>query len=227
MNKIKNFLSKQKGLYKIAFTACILILSLVVVAINDNMANVGAPVTLGEKEIKTDDISSSSIAEVIDGLKEEKEAVQSTEVDAEISDEEEINDATFSRPIFGKVIKPFSIDTPIYSKTMDDWRIHEGIDIACVTGAEVYCAQNGTVTDLGYDINLGNYIEVKNGEYLLKYTSLESDLKFKVGDRVSKGQLIGIVSESCISEICDELHFHFEIRKNGEPIDPAKLIMFE
>ncbi len=227
MNKIKHFFSNRKGLYKIAFTCCALILSLFVVAITDNKTSVDAPVTVKEKIVNTNNISSDDISKALNGIKKNPEnEIHQTKV-PETTEEKNFEDATFSKPVFGKVIKPFSIDTPIYSKTMDDWRIHEGVDIACMHGAEIYSSQDGTVTDIGYDINFGNYIIIKSGEYELKYTSLASDINFAIGDNVSKGQLLGVVSDSCVSEICDEPHFHFEIKKGGQAVDPEKLIMFE
>ena len=227
MKKIKDFLSQQKGLYKIAFTACALILSLVVVAITDNKTSVDAPVTVEEETVKTKEISSNDVNKALQGIKEPPKPATNEINKSEIVEEQSFEDASFSNPVFGKIIKPFSIDEPLYSKTMDDWRIHEGVDIACMLGAEVYSAQDGEVTDVGYDINFGNYIVIKSGEYELKYTSLATDINFTKGDKVSKGQLIGVVADSCISEICDETHFHFEVKKNGINVDPAKLIMFE
>lgn len=227
MNRIKSFLSKQKGLYKITFTVCGLILSLVVVAITDNKTSVDAPVTVKEETAKSKEISSNDITKALQGIKETSKPATDEINKAETIVEQSFEDASFSKPVFGNVIKPFSIDEPLYSKTMDDWRIHEGVDIACMLGAEVYSAQDGEVIDFGYDINFGNYVVIKSGEYELKYTSLATDINFAAGDKVSKGQLIGAVTDSCISEICDETHFHFEVKKNGIPVDPASLIMFE
>jgi len=228
MGKIKNFIKKQNGMYRVAFTVCILVLSALVVTITENDKTAQAPVSVKNERVQNEIASKQDVEDVVKGLSETKKSASVESVGETQPDTVEIiEDTSFITPIYGKVQKPFSIDVPVYSKTMDDWRIHEGVDIACYYGAEVYAAQNGTVAEVGYDINLGNYIVVKNGEYELKYTSLSTDIKFNVGDKISQGQLIGTVSDSCISEICDEPHFHFEIKKNNEYVNPAEFILFE
>ena len=132
----------------------------------------------------------------------------------------------FISPVNGTIIKPFSKNELVYSNTMDDWRTHLGIDISCPYGTEVISSEGGEVKNVEYDINYGNTVTVECGEYTLVYTSLSTDVYVNKGDRITKGTAIGKTSDSCISEICDEPHFHFEVIKNGEHIDPLDIIVF-
>ena len=144
----------------------------------------------------------------------------------EINQESVIFTPSFIKPVNGRVIKQFSPDNLIYSETMDDWRTHMGVDIYCPLGTEVIAAENGVITKISFDINYGNQVTVETGDYEHIYSSLSTDLAVKEGSNINKGDVIGTSSDSCISEICDEPHIHFEIKKNGIYINPTDLIEF-
>ena len=226
MKKTENFTAKKKGLYKIAFTICILFLSSLVVTISEKGKNVEVTDTSIKKSVSADVINEFEIDKALSGLTEQENEMKNAKI-SETSDTEPKRDISIKAPLYGKVQKAFSDDVPIYSKTMDDWRIHTGVDIASYVGADVYAAQSGTVTDVGYDINFGNYVTVANGDFELRYTSLSSNIDVSIGQEVSQGQHLGVVSESCISEICDEPHLHFEIKLAGEYVNPQEYILFE
>ena len=139
----------------------------------------------------------------------------------------ELEDLSFAPPVWGKISKKFSDNMPLYSKTMDDWRIHVGVDILCPLGSDIFSAGDGVVADIGYDINLGDYITVESNEFATRYASVVPDELVTIGTTVSKGQKLGILADSCVSEICDESHLHFEMKKDGIYIDPAEHILFE
>jgi len=132
----------------------------------------------------------------------------------------------FSKPVDGGIIKPFSPDELIYSETMDDWRTHMGVDISCPYGTQITSSEKGTVVDVFYDINFGNTVIIRSGEYEHIYSSLSADVFVEKGQNVNKGDIIGFSSDTCISEICDDPHIHFEIKKNGIYVDPFNLIHF-
>ncbi len=96
--------------------------------------------------------------------------------------------------------------------------IHNGIDIAAPRNTEVIAVREGTVTGIGTDPVYGNFILLTHsGEYQSFYAHLEQTLVAK-GQYVSSGTTIGKVGTSGRST---GPHLHFEIRKNGLPIDPS------
>lgn len=141
---------------------------------------------------------------------------------------EEINmpELKFEKPVAGTVIKPYSPDEVMYSETMDDWRTHMGVDVACPIGSDILSAERGVVTSVKYDINYGNTVVIESDEYTLIYSSLSSDIYVEEGQNVIKGELIAKSSDSCISEICDEPHIHLEMKKDGMHVDPLNYIHF-
>lgn len=132
----------------------------------------------------------------------------------------------FQKMVDGTIIKPYSPNELIYSETMDDWRIHNGVDIACPIGSDIVSAERGVVKSVKYDINYGNTVIVESDEYTLIYSSLSSEVAVSEGETISKGQLIGKSADSCMIEICDEPHIHFEMTKNNTQVDPLEYIHF-
>lgn len=108
-----------------------------------------------------------------------------------------------------------------------DWRYHSGIDISMsgAYGKNIVATRAGTVilssleseSGTGY----GNYIIIDHGD---GYTSLYghcSDLLVSTGQRVSRGQIIARVGSTGWST---GPHLHFEVRYNGETVDPMDYV---
>ena len=74
------------------------------------------------------------------------------------------NDRSYVRPSGGAVIKPCSIRKLAYSRTMNDWRVHNGLDIAAEKGEIVKSAAEGKVTDILHDSLYGTTIVVNQND---------------------------------------------------------------
>ena len=57
----------------------------------------------------------------------------------------------YVRPLSGPILREYSDTTPVYSPTMQDWRVHTGVDFAGALGAEVVAVATGEVTGVGSD----------------------------------------------------------------------------
>ena len=135
----------------------------------------------------------------------------------------------FVSPASGTVIKSHSTTTPVFSNTLDEWRIHTGLDISAEDGAAVCSAANGEVTKIYNDPMLGQTIEITHSDtHKSYYSNLARDtVKCKVGDTVSSGQVIGYIGDTTISELADEPHLHFEIKVSGVTVNPLDYITEE
>ncbi len=123
-----------------------------------------------------------------------------------------------------QIQKMFSLDTLIYSITMEDYRIHKGIDIACPVATQVYASEKGVVKSARYDDFMGYTIEIEHDEYKTVYSNLSSVDMVKEGQEVKKDEIIATTGQSASSEILDPPHLHFEVLKDGEYINPLDLI---
>ncbi len=139
---------------------------------------------------------------------------------------ESIENMELSFPVGQKVLKRFSEDTPVYSDTMKDWRVHNGVDFEAEAGQSVKAMAAGTVKEILQDNMLGNVVVITHGDSDAWYCGLGSKVLVKKGSQVSAGDEIGTV-DVCPSESADASHFHLEIRRGEEFLDPLNLLMKE
>lgn len=130
---------------------------------------------------------------------------------------------SFIRPHDGEEIKPYSPEVPLYCETMNDWRTHNGIDIAVKEGDEVLSVGKGTVSRVAVDSNYGYTVEVDYGSFTARYCGMKQGECVSIGQSVEKGDSIGVV-EAVPCEAKSAPHFHFEIIVDGEQVDPAKVL---
>ncbi|MBQ7986835.1 MAG: peptidoglycan DD-metalloendopeptidase family protein [Clostridia bacterium] len=111
---------------------------------------------------------------------------------------------------FGKRVHPIT----------NEVREHNGIDIKAPEGTEVVSSMIGTVTDVGFDAEKGNYIVVEKDNVKTIYSQL-SATNVKKGDNISINQSIGAVGSTGNST---GAHLHFEVMIDGEYVDPESLM---
>lgn len=133
--------------------------------------------------------------------------------------------ASLTLPVEGKVVKTFSLDAPMYSKTLDQFQIHQGIDIEADTDAQVKAALSGTVTKVYEDDKLGLTIEITHeGGLLTRYSNLSTEKLVEEGDVVKTGDVISGVGSSALFESLDPPHLHFEVERNGAYENPKDFL---
>lgn len=141
------------------------------------------------------------------------------------SDGKNAGTGTMTQPVKGTVSKKFSPEAPLYSKTLDQYTIHEGIDIDAELSAQVCAAAAGTVTKVYNDDKLGLTIEVTHdGGLISRYSNLSTDKMVGEGDVVEPGQVISGIGDTALFESIDPTHLHFEVWKDGQPVDPEKYL---
>lgn len=124
-------------------------------------------------------------------------------------------------PVKGDVIRPFSQEKLAYNETTKDWRLHEAMDIAA-EGQKVVASMAGTVERVYDDDYLGTTVVLQHDDgYETRYCNLTAMPTVKAGDSVKAGDVIGAVGDTAILESADKPHLHFQVLKDGKPIDPA------
>lgn len=156
----------------------------------------------------------------------ENEGGDSSGTENEGEEDKKPEKLSFVSPVVGEVTKHHSMETPVFSNTLNEWRVHTGIDIATNEGAEVFCAADGVVSKVYSDPFLGKSVEVTHeGGITSIYSNLSSsDIAVKEGDTVESGALIGKVGDTSLSELADEAHLHFSMKVNGVSVNPLDYI---
>lgn len=98
-------------------------------------------------------------------------------------------------------------------------RFHAGIDFTAPRGVEVYATADGTVELVVSEIwGYGQHIIINHGNGFKTLYAHLSKFKVKRGQKVTRGQLIGLVGSTGKST---GAHLHYEVHKNGEKLNPA------
>lgn len=99
---------------------------------------------------------------------------------------------------------------------------HYGIDIAATIGADVHAVADGVIIFSGWSINYGYVMHIMHGNGMITIYKHFSEIFFQTGDLVKKRDIIGKVGKTGL--LATGPHLHFEIWKNGTPLDPALYI---
>lgn len=162
--------------------------------------------------------ASSSGAQSGSGSVREPSALQTESLPASSSDA-----PASTQPVSGRVLNSYSGDELVYSKTLGDWRTHNGIDYAAAKGEKVSAPAAGKVTLAGADGSWGPTVAIEDASGRLWRISGVADLKVKAGDTVTAGQALGTVgSVSC--ECAEDSHIHLEVKQGEKYLDPAKVM---
>lgn len=96
-------------------------------------------------------------------------------------------------------------------------RMHVGIDMGATAGTPIRAAADGVVVFAGARGGYGNATVIDHGDSLATLSAHQSSIFVKVGQRVTRGQVIGAVG---CSGYCTGPHLHFEVRVDGAPVNP-------
>lgn len=171
-------------------------------------AEVSEPAMVSEDQWQSDDV-----LPVVDEVFEEP----AQEVSAPVTE--------LAMPLVGNILKKHSDTELSYSKTMEDWRLHKGVDISSPIGETVRASAKGTVSECYTDTACGVTIVIDHGSGVLtKYSNLASTEMVDPGQSVEEGDAIGVVGDTAEFEIADEAHLHFEVIKDGRSVDPEEYL---
>jgi murein DD-endopeptidase MepM/ murein hydrolase activator NlpD len=122
-------------------------------------------------------------------------------------------------PVNGRITSTFGYRRSPFGSGRSEF--HNGIDIAAPHGTEIRAAGDGTVIFSGWSPGYGRTLSISHGfGYVSHYTHNSVNL-VQVGDTVKKGELIARVGSTGRAT---GPHVHFMIDRNGERIDPQKVL---
>ncbi|MGD1914472.1 MAG: murein hydrolase activator EnvC family protein [Rivularia sp. (in: cyanobacteria)] len=123
-----------------------------------------------------------------------------------------------SLPSDGYISSPYGWRThPLLGRR----RLHTGMDFAAGYGSTIRAADSGTVLYSGWYGGYGKTVIINHGKGITTLYGHGSKLYVKSGQSVKRGQAISAVGSTGLST---GPHLHFEVRKNGTPVNPANYL---
>lgn len=218
-NVKKYFKSKN---FIISISVCIVALSIGILGairvnriLTKQIENITEKVT---KESVTVERSTQKVAEDVTGIADNRSKEQTTEkIDI-------VNNEDFIFPVGKEITADFSDGAPVKSKTLNDWRVHNGIDFKCSKDEDVKAMRSGAVLAIYNSSLWGTIVEIDHGNGIVaRYCGLKKGTVPNANDFIEKGTVIGKVGE-IPSEIKDGIHLHIEIKKDGKYKDPMDFL---
>ena len=130
---------------------------------------------------------------------------------------------SFSLPVSGKLSKSHDSEMQVFSNTMQDYRVHLGVDICAEENAAVSAVAAGTVVEVWEDALMGQCVALSHsGDAVSVYKNLSLTLPegIEAGAEVKAGDVIGYVGDTAMTELADEAHLHFEMTVGGIQVNP-------
>jgi len=116
-------------------------------------------------------------------------------------------------PVRGKYIKRFG-----YQKVGGKTKMHPGLDIEADQGASVMATADGQVKNIAVK-GKENTLVIDHGEGIETRYEMLGEMTVAKGQTVKKGDVVGSFSKS------NKAVLHYEVRLNGQPIDPMNYIL--
>jgi murein DD-endopeptidase MepM/ murein hydrolase activator NlpD len=124
------------------------------------------------------------------------------------------NSGRFYRPVPGSIGSGFGWRVhPIYHVR----KMHTGVDMHAGMGEPIHAAASGKVISAGWHGGYGKCVIISHGNGITTLYGHQSELLVSTGQSVTRGQVIGKVGSTGLST---GPHLHFEVRVNGNPVDP-------
>lgn len=173
---------------------------------NDGSINIAKVASKAIDRVKTE--QESEVEEKIEQTDQsEKNETIGTNVSKNVTSTSEINLKTYIKPIDGEISSPFSYDV----------NGNQGINIQAPQGEPVKATNDGTIVLVSRGSNQPTVVLIRHDSEILSAYSNISDVNLSKGDRVKRGQIIGVVSMGAD-------HLHFEIIKGTDRIDPITFL---
>lgn len=185
------------------------------------------------QEIAPEIIQTETFAEVTEEIIEQAAVVENhyipeeTELIEEKTELSEISEHKISFPLEEEkeIIQEFSNGELVKSESENCWKTHNGTDFSASKGDKIFATDTGVILSVQEEGLWGITVTIdhENG-YVTRYTGLGNDISVQVDDKVESGQQIGTLGEPSESESLLETHFHFEVLKNNEYINPLEYL---
>ena len=128
-------------------------------------------------------------------------------------------------PVDGSILMNYSMDKTVYFKTLDQYKYNPAVIFSAEVGDQVIAATTGVVKAIDKTAQTGTTVtgDIGNG-YELIYGQLK-EVPVKTGQSVTAKTTLGYVSEPTKYYSAEGSNVYFEMRKNGQPVNPIEFLV--
>jgi murein DD-endopeptidase MepM/ murein hydrolase activator NlpD len=167
-----------------------------------------------ERNISFDNISTNKLISEIDN-----KTIDYKNLLSEVTNKlDYLNSIPSAYPVNGNITSPFGNRVSPYDNTIE---FHPGIDLAVDSGTPVKAAGKGIVTYAGWLSGYGNTVMIDHNYGITSVYGHNSQILVTVGQTVNRGD---VIAKSGNSGRSTGPHVHFEVRLNGNPVDPMNYL---
>ena len=187
-----------------------------------NSKSVSSPVGKSVNEMENTEKVAVNTSSYENKTKEEKKQESKPTENKQVEEKrEEVKPISFVKPADGEIVKDYSKDNLVYSSTLEEWTTHLGIDIEMQKTDVVKAVADGKVKSIKNDPRYGLTVVIEHQDgFESIYSSLLTAEFISVGEEIKQGSTIATVGNTATFEIADTTHLHFEMKKNGQTVDP-------
>lgn len=128
-------------------------------------------------------------------------------------------------PVDGSILMNYSMDKTVYFKTLDQYKYNPAVIFSAAVGDQVIAATTGVVKSIDKTAQTGTTVTVDIGNgYELIYGQLK-EVPVKTGQQVAAKTTLGYVSEPTKYYSAEGSNVYFEMRKNGQPVNPIEFLV--
>ena len=197
-----------------------------------------------DKQAKAEEENQEENMQAENEREEESQSANTGDVQAEIEEHPEIiepevdiiepsiqesplvfsEEDVLSWPVDGNVLIPFNMEQTVYFATLDQYKCNPAMIIAGAEGDQVIAGASGVVKSIDVTAQTGTTVNIDLGNgYEVLYGQLK-DVPLNVGDYVTANTVVGYVAQPTKYYVTEGCNVYFEMRKNGQPIDPLEYI---
>lgn len=157
---------------------------------------------------------------VVEEVAEQAKATYTEELETKTATPNFTESSQLLWPVNGNVLKSYSMDKSVYFSTLDQYKYNPALVISGTLNDNVIAAAPGIVKSIDTMRETGTTVTVDMGNgYECLYGQLK-DVQVKTGDYVNAKDVIGYVSEPTKYYSVEGCNLYFEMRKDGQPVNP-------
>ena len=240
-NKAINFFKKE-GFYVILFVCLCIVATVASITANNNKKLASNSEAIQNEQANAESVLQEQQKQHEGALQVKKENLAKTQVLKPVPNQKVTTgnsaavsnsvNAQFAKPVVGFLARAYSLNIdPLVYKTDGSYRTNLGIDIQAAIGVSVVSVMDGTVKEIGTDVDgqNGKMVIIDHGNgFVTKYSNLK-EITVEVNKKVTKNQKIGTVGDTSLNTFKEDYgsHLHFEVLQSSKNVDPAKYVKYE